>query len=182
LNSSLLIKIAEKCALLSFLGGTAILIHYCITDDSSTLSIGLYYVYIVGLINLIILALILWKVYKGNPNRSKLLDAAKVVLLNIPVLFLYLGIVIVLVGYMRITIQNNTQYQIENAKIEGCQEKEIPLLPPGENKTIWVPIPADCSIELTYQLKGETQKEILVEYVTRMGGKKMVYKIDSNND
>ena len=177
MNTQTLIKTSEYCALLSFLAGTAILIHYCFTDSSRTLTLGLYYIYIVGFLNLVVLALLLLKAKKGNPYRSKLLDAAKVVLLNLPVLFLYVGIVIVLLGYMRITFINSSSRPLENIIITGCQEKEIPVIASGASKTVWIAIPADCSIEMTYEHDGDMKEEIVLDYVSGLDGKRMEYEV-----
>ena len=101
-------------------------------------------------------------------------------LLNIPVVILYCWLGLTLENTVRITFINSTGTEIKDLKIDGCEEKYIQKLSSGQNKTVWVSIPHDCEVNITYQLNGQTKQEDVTGYVTNEGGYKMTFKIGTN--
>jgi len=55
-------------------------------------------------------------------------------------------------------------------------------LQPGDNKTVWVGITGDCTIDIEYKLDGQTRTETVAGYVTGGMGQKMNYNIGGKNN
>ncbi len=88
----LIISTVLKSALASFLFGTILLIVLIIMQQSISIYIGFSYVLIAALLNLIILFAIIISVFINNDYQWKALFTLIVMLLNIPIVFLYLRI------------------------------------------------------------------------------------------
>ena len=102
-------------------------------------------------------------------------------LLNIPILFIYVWFAMMLTGNMRITFTNSTDRKLTEIQIIGCETEHIAELDPNESKTVWVGITGDCSIHLDYIENGEKKNEIVAGYVTRGMGQKMNHNIGGEN-
>ena len=81
---------------------------------------------------------------------------------------------------VRITFINSTGTDIKNLKIEGCEEKYIQKLSSGQSKTIWINIPHDCGVDITYQLNGQIKHEDVTGYVANEDGYITTFKIGTN--
>ena len=81
---------------------------------------------------------------------------------------------------VRITFINSTPTEIDELKINGCEEKYIPKLLSGQSKTVWVSIPNDCGVEISYKRNGVTKEEDVTGYVTNEGGYRMTFNIGVN--
>jgi hypothetical protein len=180
MDSTNLISTGQKIAITSFVGGTLIVLLFYSTNEVSLALFGLAYVIIVGIINLIILVQIIYKTYRDKANKRKLFKTAGLMLLNIPVLILYCWFAIILANTVRITFVNDTSTQLDNVKIDGCEEKHIDKLNVGESKTVWVHIPGDCGVSITYKLNGQIKTEDVTGYVTNDNGYIMTFKIGTN--
>jgi uncharacterized membrane protein len=87
-----IISTGLKSALLSFLLGTILLILLCNLHKSISLDIGFTYIIIATLVNLTILLAVIISVFANDDYQWKALLTIGIMLLNIPVLFLYLRI------------------------------------------------------------------------------------------
>jgi hypothetical protein len=81
---------------------------------------------------------------------------------------------------VRTKFVNSTGTEIKDLKISGCEEKYIQRLASGQSKTVWVSIPHDCGVGITYKLNGQTKQEDVTGYVTNEGGYIMTFKIGTN--
>lgn len=84
------IQIGRKSAIWSFSIGTFLFLAYCITNSPVFLPIGLYYLLIAILYNIIILLIVIIAAFS---KREMFLDHLKtigIMLLNIPIVFIYL--------------------------------------------------------------------------------------------
>ncbi|WP_445908593.1 hypothetical protein [Yeosuana sp.] len=175
------IVLGKRTALISFIIGTAIFGIYFLTSSWQLLFVGYGFIIIAGIINIIILILTLTKANSDAKNRNKLLKISGLMLLNIPVLFIYVWFAMMLTGNMRITFTNTTENKLTEINIIGCETEHIAELKPNESKTVWVGITGDCSINLDYKENGEKKNEIVAGYVTRGMGQKMNHKIGGEN-
>jgi hypothetical protein len=175
------LKLGRQTALISFLIGSAIFGLYFLTSSFELLFIGYGFVVIIGLINVGILISILVKANKDKKNRTKLLTTCGLMLLNIPIMLFYFWVAIILLNTMRITFTNSTQTTLTNINIVGCGGGHIDKLECGENKTIWVNITGDCSINIDYLSNGQNKKESVACYVTKNMGQKMKHNIGGQN-
>jgi hypothetical protein len=181
MNSAKLISTGRTLAIISFLGGTAILLMFYYTDNTTGLGIiGLGYLIIICLINLIVLGLLLFNNFKYKERGKEVLKTIGLMLLNIPIAIFYCWLAIALLNTVRITFVNETSSQLDNIKIAGCENKRIDLLKVGQSKTVWIHIPNDCGVSISYKLNGQKKTEDVTGYVTNEGGYIMTFKIGTN--
>jgi hypothetical protein len=180
--TSRLIKISKITALISFLCGTIIFLLYYQTSSSGLLFFGYGYIAIVGLINIGLLIWLITKLISDKENRKRISITIALMLLNIPIMIVYCWISLILLGVMRISLSNTTGYELTGIKIFGCEPKLIDEMEPGDNKTIWVGITGDCTINIEYELNGQMRTETVAGYVTSGMGQKMNYKIGGKNN
>ena len=111
------IKLGRQTALVSFLLGTIIFGLYFLTSSFDIVLLGLGFIVFAGLINSGILILIVLKANKDKNNELQLLKTYGLMFLNIPIMFFYCWIVVVLLGTMRITFTNATQTTLTDINI-----------------------------------------------------------------
>lgn len=175
------ITLGKWTALISLIIGTLIFGLYFFTSNGELLFIGYGYIILAGIVNLIVLLTILAKSSSDTANRKKLLKTSGLMLINIPIMLVFMYVAMILIGTMRITFTNSTQNTLTNINIIGCETKHIDELKPNESKTVWVGITGDCSINLEYLENGKIKKETVVGYVTSGGGQKLKHKIDGKD-
>jgi len=175
------ITLGKGTALITFLIGTLIFGIYFLTSNDDLLFVAYGFIVLAGIANSIILIAILVKSNLGSINRKRLLKTSRLMLINIPVLLLFIWFFLILIGNMRITFTNSTQNKLTDIKIVGCETKHISELKPNESKTVWVGITGDCSITLEYMEGGKLKKETVAGYVTSGMGQKMKHKIDGKD-
>ena len=176
------IKLGRQTALISFLLGTIIFGLYFLTSSFELLFIGYGFIALTGLINVGILISILVKATKDNENRKKLLTTCGLMLLNIPVMFFYCWVAILMLNTMRITLINSTQTTLTNINIVGCGGGHIDKLEVGQSETVWVDITGDCSININYLSNGQKIEESVAGYVTNSMGQQMKHNIGGQNE
>ncbi|MDT3738799.1 MAG: hypothetical protein RO257_04785 [Candidatus Kapabacteria bacterium] len=66
--------------------------------------------------------------------------------------------------------------------ITGCETTHIYKLEIGENETVWIDIPNDCSISINYLTNGKRNQEVVAGYITNSMGQKMNHNIGGYND
>ena len=177
-----LTKLGRLTALLSFLFGTMIFVFYFLTSSSNLLFVGYAYILIVGLLNLVILILLLIRIPDTKGERMKLLKTCGLILLNIPAMIIYCYNSLYMTGILRIQFRNETENELTEIKINGCETKSIQKLSPNEVKTIWIGIPRDCSVDITYIVNGQLKQETVSGYMTPGMGQRIKYNIGGKND
>ena len=175
------IKLGKVTALISFIIGTLIFGFYYLTSNDELLFVGYGFIILAGIFNLIVLIAILAQSSSDSENRKELLKTSGLMLINLPIMFLFIWFSLILIGNMRITFTNSTQNKLTDIKIIGCETEYISELKPNESKTVWVGITGDCYITLEYLENGILKKETVVGYVTNGMGQKMKHKIDGKD-
>ena len=175
------ITLGKVTALISFIIGAIIFGGYFLTSNSDSLFIGYGFIVIAGITNLIILIAIIAKSNSDSKNRKRLLKTGGLMLINLPIMFVFIWISLIVIGNMRITFTNATDNNLTDIKIIGCETKYISELKPNESQTVWVGITGDCSISLEYLENGMTKTETVAGYVTNGMGQKMKHKIDGKD-
>lgn len=171
------IKTGKACALISLLCGTIIFGVYLLTSSTALLFIGYAFIVLAGLTNLVMLFAILLRAGTDKRNRNRLLKTAALMLINIPVAFVYCWIVMTALETLRITFINNTGTDLTDIHIVGCSGGHIGHLQNGESKTLFISITGDCSIYIDYLWNGQRKEEQVADYVTAGMGKKVNYEI-----
>ena len=98
MTSKTYISIAKITALTSFLIGMLISGAYYFTTNGALLFVGYAFVILAGIVNLIVLAGLWSKARTDTTNRGVLWKAARLMLLNIPVLFICIWIATIVLG------------------------------------------------------------------------------------
>jgi hypothetical protein len=177
LNSSSLIKAGKLTARFSFLGGTGIMILFYFTNSIDVADGGLIYAFIVGLVNVFVIGLLIYRCFRDHGSRKKILRATAAMLLNIPVFLGYCWFALILFDTLRITITNKTGFQINNVRILGCEEKFVMGISPGESQTFWIHIPHECGVSIDYELRGQLEKDYISGYTSKGMGQIMQFDI-----
>ena len=178
MTSEKYIKLGKGIALFSFLIGTLIFGLYFSTSNSDLIFTGYGFITIAGVVNLIALISLLTRSNSDLINRKKLLKTIGIMLINIPIMFFFIWVTLILIGNMRITFTNATQNKLTNINILGCENEHISELEPNESKTVWIDIRGDCSIRLEYSENGELKTETVAGYITNGMGQKIKHQID----
>lgn len=164
-------------AVISFVVGTIMLAVYFFTM-SEVVALQSYFIFLIIIIfNIIILAILIFKIVNKKSEYNKILKTIGLMLLNIPVAVLYFYIFGLLLNTVRITIKNKSNFTLENIVIKGCEEKIISNLGKNESKTAWINIPHDCSITVGYTINNQLKEKEILGYITNMGGTKTSVKI-----
>jgi len=84
------IQIGRKSAIWSFSIGTFLFLAYCITNSTFFLLIGLCYVLLAIIYNIIILLIVIVAAFSKREMLVEHIKTMGIMLLNIPVVFIYL--------------------------------------------------------------------------------------------
>ncbi|MDC8107137.1 hypothetical protein MTQ00_21865 [Chryseobacterium sp. B21-037] len=173
MTADYLIKIGKITGLVSFLLGT-FFFGLCFWKPETIMV--LFVIGIAIIINMIVLGLILAKEIKEA--NKKLLKTAGFVSMNIIVLLLYCWIIIILINMIRVTLTNSGTSILTDLNISGCEVENIDKLEVGDSKTVWIDIPHDCSVTITYLCNKNIRTDTIVGYGTNNGGGEILkYKI-----
>jgi hypothetical protein len=172
-------RFARNLALAFFITGTFILTWFYFTP-SSTVALFAYQFTIVAIVaNWLYAAIILFSFLRVKLSMQHTLKALGVMMLNIPVGILYAYIMVWLLSYARVTLQNNSGADIGMVNIEGCAPKQVKDLRIGEARTVWIKIAGPCDVSVAYEVNGIRHKEVVVSGLADGGGGKFVYGISS---
>lgn len=170
-------KVGFWSAILSFIIGT-IMIGVFYFTLSVELAIYSYFILIaIALFNVIVLSILMSNVILEKVSFRKYRLTVGLMIANIPVAIGYFVLVVILINTLRITFVNSTEVRLDNIEIIGCEPKSIDILEPGDSKTVWINITGDSTLEIEYQLQGETKREIVYGYVTTSNGQIATYWI-----
>ncbi|MCW3128248.1 MAG: hypothetical protein JWO03_3906 [Bacteroidetes bacterium] len=173
--------ISKMLALFSFLLGTGIFLWNFFVPHSPAMIVGLYYIVVAGIINLLFVLVLIASLYWYRDQWRNVLSSVGILLLNIPVVVLYIWVFVILLDTMRVTFINEKPVTLTDIKITGCESKTIDHLAPGESTTEWITIKGDCSISIEYKQNGEGRKEVIQSYLTSGSGGKIVFRIGISN-
>jgi hypothetical protein len=170
-------KVGFWTAILSFIIGT-IMIGFFYFTLSIELAVYSYSILIaIALFNVIVLSILMSNVILEKVSFRKYRLTVGLMIANIPVAIGYFVLVLILINTLRITFVNSTGERIDNIEIIGCEPKLIDNLEPEDSKTVWINITGDSTLEIEYQLQGETKREIVFGYVTNSNGQIATYWI-----
>lgn len=163
--------------MLSFCVGTGLMIVYYFDMSTITVLYSFYIVFAIVVLNIILLLFLFFKGIQGSITKDSLKRSAIILSANIPVAILYYFFVTFLLGILRITVVNQSGSDISNVRIIGCEDKKIDILENKDFKTVWLKIPNDCSVDVTFTKGGKDHTQNVVGYATVMMGQKVIYEI-----
>lgn len=170
-------RLGISTALVSFVIGTFIFLCFYYSSSYNLVFIGYAFIVLAGAVNLVVLLSLIIRSLKESWNK-KMAVACGLILLNIPVLIIYVSGAPVLINTMRITFVNDTHQELSKVKISGMEELNINELGAGDDKTVWVRIVGEGSISITYELNRELKHELIAGSVCGGMGQKVEYRID----
>ena len=176
------LKLAIKLAIVLFSIGTCIFILFYFTGFTKVAAGGYAFLVTSIVISWAFIAIVLINFIRKKMAMTEALKILGVILANISVAILYTYLVVLLLGYARITFINTTGQDLSVVRIYGCDEKEITELKQGDSQTVWIKIPGDCEVTVEYEAEGKRKLETVAGYLTNSGGVKAVYEIGSNRD
>jgi len=182
MNTEKLIKTGRQTAIISFIIGTCIFGLYFFSSSDILLFIGYGFIVLAGITNFILFVLLLTRIYYDKTYKHKILSTCRFMLINIPVMIIYIWISIILLNTMRITFINNSKTTYTDIQIIGCETESIKKLEAGESKTVWIGITGDCSLSIFYVKNGVKKSETVMSYVTNNMGQKLSYTIENGSE
>lgn len=182
MNTEKLIKTGKQTAIISFIIGTGIFGLYFLSSSDILLFLGYGFIVLAGITNFVIFILLLTRIYYDKTNKQKILSTCGLMLLNIPIMIIYIWIAIILLNTMRITFNNTSKTTYTNIQIIGCETESIKKLEAGESKTVWIGITGDCSLSIIYGKNGVKKTETVMSYVTNNMGQNLSYTIEGGSE
>jgi hypothetical protein len=179
MTSKQLIKAAKLLTLVSFLGGTLIFIWFWFTMSSNALFLGYGYIALTVIGNIGLLVVMLVRSLHDDENRSRLLSAGARMFLNIPLMFVYIGLANMLLNRVRVTFVNTTPNELTEIRLHGCEELELSNIASGDSKNVWIYIPHDCSVEMEYKINGKKKEVPIWGYASPDLEQILTYEIKS---
>lgn len=98
-------------------------------------------------------------------------------LLNLPVAITYVWLAFKLMNTIRVEFINESGAELTNVEIIGCEELKIVELGVDESIVKWVNIHADCSIQVKYELHGQSVEQIVFGYATSGSGQAGTFRL-----
>lgn len=174
-------RIGYISAAVTFSIATYILFAHYQGFDGDYEGIGLLFIPIALVLNLFVLIYIWIFAYTKKiegPFRS-----IYAMLLNIPFAIFCLWFAIYLMQFYRVTVINDTNFRITCIRLTGCDEKSIDKLEPGEEETVWITIPRDCSLDISYfDDNKNTKQDNVAGYLCSGMGQHANYHISGNSN
>ena len=85
-------KLAKITTTISFSIGTILFLAYHTTHNFELVSFGLIYIMLAAIVNICVLIMVIFKAAFDENNRTKLLTNGLLMLINIPIVFLYIAL------------------------------------------------------------------------------------------
>ncbi|PQJ15680.1 hypothetical protein [Aureicoccus marinus] len=159
-------RFALYTALISFVLGSAIISGYYWTLDSGFVTLGLIFLFVAVLFNLLVLIRLLFLARKDDSKHPTYLKTAGIMLLNIPIVLVYLQLAFSLSSTFRVKFVNRTESEMSNIHLQGCDHSFIGSLKPGESANISFEIPNDCGLSVQFSSEGKVYNETIADYLT----------------
>ena len=177
MNALKLQRTGIKTALLTLLIGGLLYFAYYQTLSDFLIYLLYTFVFIACAINLIVLLRILTYTQKHKRGKKGLYAVSALLVIALLASLVFFKLTSNLADTMQITLVNRTATELSSVRITGCKKVRLNTLSPGEERTVWVRIKRDCSLELSYNEGGQLKNEIISAYVTTSMGKKITYPI-----
>jgi hypothetical protein len=175
-------RLALRLTIAFVLFGTLIVGAFYFTLSSKVAMFAYVYTGVAIATNWIYTAYLLFCLLKKRISARTTLRTVGLMALAIPIALFYSYSMKWMMGYARITFENQTAYDIPLLKIEGCENDEINNLAEGESKLVWIKLPVDCKIEIKYEVGGEMKNEVVAKFLPAYGGIIASYSLGSNKD
>jgi hypothetical protein len=168
-------KFAIKLAFAFFIAGTIFLGLFYFEPSSKNAMLA--YQFTVGaiIVNWLFALFLLFAFLRKTLTLKQLLTSLGAMAVNIPIGIFYSSIMVWLLSYARITVENSTQNVLENIRFTGCEIKQIRKLPVGEDETVWIKIKNGCNVMVEYERLHSVHQELIVDSLPAGKGFKVTY-------
>ncbi len=168
-------RFAVKLFLIFFLAGSVILLLFYL--DPSLRKAILAYQFTIGaiIVNWLFALFLLFVFLRRGLPLVLLLKSLGILAINIPIGIFYSNMMIWILSYARVTLENSTPVDIKDIQLSGCQTEIINKLNANESQTVWIKIPHDCDITIEYKSANATRKEPIATGLSEGKGFKMTY-------
>jgi hypothetical protein len=168
-------KFAVKLAFAFFIAGTILLVLFYF--EPSLKNAMLAYQFTIGaiIVNWLFALFLLFAFLRKRLTLKQLLTSLGVMAINIPIGIFYSSIMVWLLSYARITVENSTANVLGNIRFTGCEIKQIKTLPVGEDETVWIKIKNGCNVMVEYQQLESTHRQLIIDSLSAGKGFKMTY-------
>jgi hypothetical protein len=168
-------KFAVKLAIAFFIAGTILLALFYF--EPSLKNAMLAYQFTIGaiIVNWLFALFLLFAFLRKKLTLKQLLTSLGAMAVNIPIGIFYSSIMVWLLSYARITIENSTSDVLENIRFTGCETKQMKKLTVGDNETVWIRIKNGCDVVVDYDRLQLTHHELIVDSLSAGKGFKMTY-------
>jgi hypothetical protein len=159
------------------IAGTGILILFYF-NPSARIALTAYQFTVIAVVaSWIYVIILLINMLRRRISIPVLIKTLGVMAINIPIGIFYSQIMVWLLGYARVTFENNTGQIITVLNIRGCEKKTLESLENESTKTAWIKISENCHVEVSYTLDGEMKKELVIANVAKGEGVRIFYKL-----
>lgn len=176
------VRIAKKIAVGTILSGLIFLGAYYFTYDLSYAYGGMFFG--LGVATIVITILISGMIASKRQNHKPKEKTENLVwnLVSIFSIIIFTVVGILLMNGTKLTIANNTNEEVKNIFITGCQNFKIDDISAHDSKTIFLNYfkneSKDCSIGLRYTTSSDFGDEILIVEAKPFRGEKLTYEIN----
>ena len=174
-------NLGRAITFISFVLGSILVGLYYFTEKAELLFIGYIFVVLIVILNIAVFIASIVEAIKNTPLRKKLITNSAIMLLNIPIAYLYIWFMMILLNTIRLTLVNPTDSKLTDLNLSGCESMLIDELKAGESKTIWISIERDCSVILKFKEEETEKTETIIGYATNMSGQKSKHIIGKGN-
>jgi hypothetical protein len=181
MNPEATVRKGKATALVTFLGGTLIMLAYYYSSASHWLLVGFAYVVLAALVNAYTLMRMWFALRSVSTHRKQVWLTGLLMFLNIPVFLFYCWFTMILLNTMRITFVNSSRTVMTNIEISGCDSAHITELQPGESETVWIAIAYDCELNMDYLRSGKQRRLNVAGYLTTGMGRSIQFNIEGEN-
>jgi hypothetical protein len=175
-------RFARSLALAFFIAGTFILTWFYLIPSPAVALFAYQFTIVAIIANWFYAAIVLFSFLRVKVSMQHTLRSLGVMMLNIPVGILYAYVMVWLLGYARVTLQNNSGATLGSISIEGCTHKVVKDLGAGEAHTVWIKITSPCDVSVTYEVNDMRHKEVVVSGLTEGNGGKVTYSIGGTEE
>jgi amino acid transporter len=181
MDTDKLINEALRISKISFIGGTGLFVLYFFSNSFHIALVSIFIIAMLGVVNLVFLCRLGLRGLKEKNNRKRILLACGIMSLNIPIALLYTYSVFALFDVMVVRFNNGTDKVLTNISIEGCDERRIGDMQPGDSIIEWIPA-MECferAMTIRYQIGNEIKQETVHGYV--IYGERINHEIGDND-
>jgi hypothetical protein len=170
-------KFGLRLTVAFFIVGTIILVLFFLDSSKSQALIAYQFTIMAIVVNWLYALYLLFLLLRRRISIPMLVKTLSVMAINIPVGILYSYLMIWILSFARVTIENKTGALIPEIELNGCEKKVLNNLENGESETIWIKIKTECDVNLSYHTSSQNRNETIVSKLSPGKGLQIKYEL-----